>query len=261
MRRRRAGQACIALGLAFGWASLGRVGEVAGLPYAPGPLAALPMNAAVEGAATALFVLALGAFGLGRGREAAGGGLALLLALGTQAMAWQWPGEVGANSATMLPGGALAAWWVARRVGRRAGEDEAAREARGVEAACGVVAAGYFVAAASKVYTSGLAWAGPANIGLQIATQGSLVPEPLQGWRLAAAASRWLCGTVGVGTLILEGGALSFLWPAARLPHALLLVAMHLGIAVLMGLHHYDWMFTALGWALVSTAPRPPAPG
>lgn len=63
------------------------------------------------------------------------------------------------------------------------------RTHRGVEAACGIVAASYALAMLSKVYTSGFAWASAGNMGMQIATQGYLVPEPFQSIRLAAAAS------------------------------------------------------------------------
>jgi len=107
------------------------------------------------------------------------------------------------------------------------------------------------------VWVSGFAWASPGNIGLQIATQGSLVGEPFQSLRLHVASWRPVCGFIGVATLFLEGGALVYLWPSARMRHAVALVIMHLGIGLLMGLHHYDWMFTALGWALWSA--RPPS--
>lgn len=241
------GRALVALGALLAWASLGRVLRVPGMPHAPWGLDALPMNAVVATVASLMLVSSCIAFVLRRWEDAAVAMVVVLLAAGTQVMAWQWPAGMGVNGATMLPGAALTAWWVARRVG-----DVRGRENRGIEAACGLVGAGYFVAMSSKVATSGLAWASAGNIGLQIATQGYLAGEPLQSLRLAAAHSFGLCSALGVGTLLIEGGAVLFVVTRARPWIAGLLIAMHLGISVLMGLHHYDWMFTAVGWAVVS---------
>ncbi|GDX80615.1 hypothetical protein LBMAG42_24260 [Deltaproteobacteria bacterium] len=257
MTHERAGRLVVGLGLAMAWASLGRVLRVEGLPYAPFGLDALPMNAGIGGVASVVFVAAWLAFVRDWRADRAAGALVTLLALGAQAQRWQAPADTGVNGATMLPGAALFAWWVARRTAR----DPLAREERGIEAACGLVAACYTVAVASKLYMSGLGWASPGNIGLQIATQAYLAPEPIQSLRLAAASSGLLCGALGVGTILIEGGAILFIFPAIRAPIAALLVAMHVGIAVLMGLHHYDWMFTAVGWALVSAASRRDRPG
>lgn len=248
----RLGRWCVGLGLLAAWGSLARVTHVDGLPYAPAGLARLPVNAWVTGAATLGYLVTWVAFVRGRRPDTAAAVLVALLAAGTQVMAWQAPGDTGANGATMLPGAALLAWWVGRRVGDTPDD----RDRNGVEAACGVVAAAYVVAVASKLHLSGLDWASAGNLGLQIATQGHLVGEPLQSLRLAAAASPALCSALGVATILIEGGAVFFVVPAARLPLATLLVAMHLGISVLMGLHHYDWMFTAVGWALVSAGAR-----
>lgn len=246
----RAGRLLVGLGLLMAWASLGRVLRVDGLPYAPFGLNALPMNGAITGGISLVFAGAWVSFVRGRAVDAAAGVMVVLLALGAQVQQWQSPGDTGVNGATMLPGAALLAWWLARRSTR----DPEAREHRGIEAACGVVAACYAVAVASKLYMSGFGWASAGNIGLQIATQAYLAPEPVQSLRLAAGASSVLCGALGAGTILIEGGAILFVIPAARTWIAALLLAMHLGIAVLMGLHHYDWMFTAVGWALISAA-------
>lgn len=244
------GRALVTLGALLAWASLGRVLRVEGMPHAPWGLDALPINAAVATVVSLVFAASCMAFVIRRWEDAAAGVMVVMLAAGTQVMAWQWPPGMGVNGATMLPGAALTAWWVARRVGGAIG-----REDRGIEAACGLVAACYFVAMSSKVATSGLGWASAGNIGLQIATQGYL-GEPLQSLRLAAAHSPILCSALGVGTLLIKGGALLFVVPGARGCVVALLIGMHLGISVLMGLHHYDWMFTAVGWAAMSGTRR-----
>jgi hypothetical protein len=246
------GRTSVGLGLLLAWGSLGHVTRTAGMPYAPLGLDALPMNGGIALGFTLVFLGAWTAFVRGRAPDLAAVIIVMLFALGNQILEWQQPPGVGVNGATALPGAALTAWWVARRTSRTPDE----RTHRGVEAACGIVAASYALAMLSKVYTSGFTWASAGNMGMQIATQGYLVPEPFQSVRLAAAASTPLCAALGVATLILEGGALLFVLPALRVPIAALLVGMHVGISALMGLHHYEWMFTALGWALVSAGAR-----
>lgn len=253
-RLRALGRTSVGVGLLMAWGSFGRVLDVDGLPHAPGVLAALPMNAGVAGAATVVFLVALAAFVGQRAEDAAAAVLVVLLAAATQAQAWQWPGDQGANGATMLPGAALIAWWVARRFGG----DDLVRRRRGVDAACGIVAAAYFIAATSKVTVSGLQWASAGNIGLQIAAQAALVGGPLHTLRGAVAEEPVLCGGLGVATLFIEGGALLFVWPRARPTLTGLLVGMHVGISLLMGLHHYDWMFTMLGLGLASVGKESP---
>ncbi|MES2640250.1 MAG: hypothetical protein V4850_12225 [Myxococcota bacterium] len=252
MTRDRAGRFGVGLGLLMAWASFGKVLWVDGMPYAPYGLDAVPMNAAVVAGATLVFLAAFVAFQRRRAEDVASVVIVLLFALGTQVMAWQAPPRMGVNGATMLPGAALLAWWLARRTVRRGPE----RERRGIEAACGIVAACYTVAVVSKLYTSGPGWASAGNIAMQITTQAHFAPEPLHAARLAAAASPTLCAALGIGTLLIEGGALLFVVPAARVPLSVLIVAIHLGISLLMGLHHYDWMFTAVGWALISGTGR-----
>ncbi len=252
MTRERAGRVVVGLGLAMAWASFGRILQVEGMPYAPLGLDALPMNGSIAAGASLCFASAWFAFVRGRREDFAAVVLVVLFAVGAQVQAWQSPPSMGVNGATMLPGAALFAWWIARRTSANA----EIREHRGIEAACGLVAACYTVAVASKLYTSGLGWASAGNIGLQIATQAYLVPEPLQSLRLATASSTMLCSGLGVGTLLIEGGAIFFVFPAARVPLTALLVGMHIGIAALMGLHHHDWMFTAVGWAMVSAGRR-----
>ncbi len=249
-RLARAGRVAVALGLAMAWLSFGRVLDVDGVPFAPGPLAALPMNPLVASVASFVFASTLSAWASQRREDLTAALLVVLLAAGTQVQAWQWPGDEGANGATMLPGAALTAWWVARRFGGPA----AVRDRRAVDAACGMVAGGYFVAAASKVAGSGLAWASAGNIGLQIAAQAAIVGGPLHTLRAAAAESPVFCGLLGVATLVIEGGAVAYVWPPARPWLTVAIVGMHLGIGLLMGLHHYDWMFTTLGLGLASAA-------
>ncbi|MDP2307823.1 MAG: hypothetical protein Q8P18_17490 [Pseudomonadota bacterium] len=239
-----AGRVLVGLSLVLAWASLAKVLRVEGLPHPRGLAALVDLSVLVSpvaiGASSIVYAVALAAFVLGRRPDVAAAVLIGLLALGGHLQACQWPDGVGANGALTLPGAALSAWWLARRFGGTSGR----------EAACGIVAAAYPLAALSKVTSSGLEWAGAGNLSLHIASQSYVGWSALQPLRLAAAGSPALCGALGVGTLIIEAGVIAFVWAPARLPLAALVAAMHVGIALLMGLHHYEWMLVVLGLAL-----------
>jgi hypothetical protein len=243
------GRVFVGVSLLFAWGSLAQILTVRGLPHPRGLAALVDLSYLVQpgGAAiaTVVYLLALVAFVMGRRMDFAALVMIALLATGTHLQACQWPPGVGVNGATTLPGAALTAWWITRRFGQT-----------GREAACGIVAAAYPLAALSKLTSSGLVWASAGNLSLHIASQSYVAWPALQPLRLAAADSPTLCGALGIGTLVIEGGVLAFLWAPARLPIAMLVVAMHLGIALLMGLHHYDWMFMVVGLAVWTQAER-----
>ena len=158
---------------------------------------------------------------------------------------WQWPVGSGVDNGVTLPAATLLAWGVG---GLLVDPDQARRVGR--EAACGVVAAAYLLAVASKLQGSGLGWASGQNLALHISIHDA------GGWlsplRRAVVDSPGLCGLLGVGTLLIEGSSLLFLFERFRRPWALLAVGMHVGISLLMGLHHYEWLLVVLGLALVS---------
>ena len=128
--------------------------------------------------------------------------------------------------------------------------------ATGLEAMCGVAGAMYMIACWSKLQGSGLAWASATNLSTHI-TIHAYGGEPwLRPLRLAVADVPLLTGTFGVLTLLLEGGGFLFAVPRLRPFLAVGLVGLHAGIGLFMGLHHYDWMLTALALGFV----RPPTP-
>lgn len=202
----------------------------------PGPAAWAPfpleLPAFLPGLFGLLHLLALGAF-LGRRAPRLGAGaLFLLLALGSTLVEWQWPPGVGVDNGLSLPALSALAWAIGGR-----------------EAACGTVAAGYSLAALSKLHGSGLGWATGLNLAQHISTHAWDGAPALLEARLALAASVPLCTALGAATFLIEGSAVLFLLPALRRPWALAAAAMHLGIALVMDLHHYDWMLVTLGLA------------
>ena len=242
-----------ALGLLWAWGSLGRVLKVAGLPYAPPGFSGLaPLTSpAVAALFSAIFIVSLVAFVGDRRRDAAAMVMAVLLAAGAGLQTWQWPPGEGVNGAVNLPGAVLVAMAVARW---RAAEGD--REAAGIEAGAGVVAAGYVLAGLAKLGGSGFAWTSRENLGMQIVSQGYAGMGALEPLRLYVADSGGLCRLLGVGTLAIELGAVLFMLPRLRPFVAAAIVALHLGIALLMDLHHYDWMFTTVGVAMGSRSWR-----
>jgi hypothetical protein len=233
-------------GLLLAWASLSRVLQVDGLPHAPAPLGGLTFLTQPGPATLCSLAFAVAAYGYvcNRAADLAMAVMAGLLALGAALQRWQWPGEEGVNGAVMLPGAALVASLLARRL-----SPAARRDAAGVEAAAGIVAASYVLAGLSKLSTSGWGWTGQPNLGVHILAQGYAGLGALGPLREAVAQSALACRLLGVGTLTIELGAIVFLWPSLRRGWAATAVAMHLGISLLMGLHHYDWLLTVLGVA------------
>jgi hypothetical protein len=166
----------------------------------------------------------------------------LLLLVQAWLLAWQWPVGSGVDNGVTLPAAALLAWGVGAFLA-----DPAVAARVGREAACGVVAAAYLLAVVSKLQGSGIGWASGQNLALHISIHdaGGLL-SPLRQW---VVDSPRVCGALGVGTLLIEGSSLLFLLERFRRPWALLALGLHVGISLLMGLHHYDWLLVVLGLA------------
>jgi hypothetical protein len=191
------------------------------------------------------YLSAVTAFVLRKRQGAAGTAAVLVLALAVHVTETQWPRGSGHHNGAMLPGAALAAYVVAWFASRR--------ENIALEASAGIVGAAYALAGLSKVTGSGLAWAHGENVALHIATHSQSGAAWLRDFRMNVADSTWLCTGLGAGTLLIECTFLVFVWKRARKPYAIAAATMHGGISLLMGLHHFDWLFLALGVAWAST--------
>ena len=254
---------CLALGLLFAWAAQSNVLYVDGIPYASGLTALLPMEMLVTpvgfGVATLIYVVC--ALRWAGWRDTRAGWVAVVLMwVMVDIDLHQWPDDVGGNKAVVLPGAAVMAWNIADAVAARRGASAAQRERWGLEAACGVAAMGYFIAGVSKLHYSGLAWLTGGAMSIQImsyATQGAAALIP---FRLAVADQLWLCALFAWATIFIECGFLLFVLGWMRKPLSTLATLMHLGIALVMGLHHHDWMFMELGLAWYAVAPDGVAP-
>ena len=254
MNRRLLARICLGLGLIMAWFTLTRILRVDGTPHPRGLSAILDLSPLTTPMGfwllTAVFTAAVLAFVL-RWRACFGLGLSVaLLALGGHILMAQWPGDLGVNGSLVLPGASGVACLLAVGWSRRRGADPPTMEINGLDAACGIAAAGYTLAAINKLIGSGLAWAGGSNLALHITVHAYSGIEALLSLRLAVADSLLLCSFFGVGTLLIEGSFGLFVFPRFRLVLALLAVSMHLAISLFVGLHHYDWMFLVLGLGL-----------
>ncbi len=242
----------IAAGLLATWGSLGRVVRIDGVPHPRGLSAWLPLDALVStpgfAAMTLLFVAATVGFAFKRREGTAAAVMVALYAVGGHLQAAQWPLDAEqANRALVLPGAALVAYVAVRAWVLRQGWDREQADAWGLEGACGVAAACYTLAGASKLFGSGTEWADGSQLAMHVAVHAHGGLSSLLPIRLAIADSLALCQAFGTLTLTLEATFFLFVVRALRRPYALAAAGMHLGIALVMGLHHYDWMFVVLG--------------
>lgn len=248
----------IGLALLVAWPNPGRITRIAGIPYPHGLSAIVDLSILVQPVVVAVmtgaYVLAVIGFVLRIRPGATGVTAACLLALVMHLTESQWPRGIGLHNGAILPGGTLTAYLIAWFVTRK--RSIAEREWFGVEAACGIVAAGYSLAGLSKVLGSGFGWAQGANLSIHIATHSHSGAAFMRPLRLSVAENLQLCTVLGIGTLLVECSFLAFTWQKARKPYAILVTCMHTSISILMGLHHFDWLFTAIGFAWASS-PRP----
>jgi hypothetical protein len=251
MNRALFARCCLGLGLLLAWGSSSQILRVEGTPHPRGLSAFLDLSPLTTpwayGMLTGLFLMATLAF-VRRWHTCLALSLAVgLMALGAHIQTAQWPGRLGVNGSLVLPGACGVACLVAIGLGRLRGAGAQTMERYGLDAACGIAAAGYTLAAINKLAGSGVAWASGSNLALHITVHAYTGAEALLPLRLAVADNLTLCALLGLGTLLIEGGFGLFIFFQLRKHLALLATLMHLGISLFVGLHHFDWMFVVLG--------------
>lgn len=174
-------------------------------------------------------------------------GWALLAVAPVAATAWleRLASPSGVHHVKFLPAAALLFWAIG---------SWRSTEARGREAAAGVVAACYGLAALSKIVLSGWAWFEPANLGLLILERSVGAPAPLAALRLWVATQPAVCAGLAIGALLIELAGLLFVIPRLRIGLTVAFALLHLGIALLMGYVYLPWVLVAGGISLSSGA-------
>lgn len=194
---------------------------------------------------TAAQVLLIGAWVLGRRPALAAGLSFLLMSVVAQVEASFLPQLASATHGKMLPYAVLAAYELGRGL-------PGGSTGRGIEAASGMVAAGYVLGGIAKLRADGLAWVDGPALALLAVERAHLPPLWLGPVREAFGAAPRLAGALLAFTFLVELGAVAFLVPRLRMLWAMLLVGMHLGIGALMSYFHPDWALATLGVALAS---------
>jgi hypothetical protein len=242
----------LALSALAAWVGLsGHLGGK-GLPYPRGLAALIDLSWVLSpvghGVLTALFVGAV-VLNAARIRPYETGVLAFaVMALAANVDGSQYP-EPGEHHGKLLPINALLAatiglWW---------GGERAARDA-----AAGVVAGSYTMAALVKLWRSGPLWAETMDLPLLSAERAVGAPWPLDTIRMAVAHHPQLALAGGVGVHVLELLGVLFLWPRFRRPFAVAMIAAHVSIGVLLGYSYPDWILVLVALGLL---PSPVAAG
>lgn len=253
MNRDVASRVAIGVGIALAWGSLWRMFLADGIRHPRGLSAWIDLsflvNPVAAVAATLVFLGLLVQFSRRKAPVVTASAMAAMLALGAHIQASQRPGNINENHSVVMPGAMLVAWALGAWWARRRGGGDAEQDHVGYEAACGVVGAAYTMAGVHKVIGSGWAWATPTNLQAHILIHAPDGLPALLPFRLALAEIPWLTGFFGVGTLLIECSFFLFAVPKLRVPWAVFVACMHIGIGVILDLHHYDYMLIALGMA------------
>lgn len=232
------------------------------LPYPRGLATVLPLaflgTPTGQGLAAIAVLLLLGLFVAGKRVQLAGWGVFVIVMLLHAVTRSVHPDETDRTQGAQLPCATLAAWLIGTAIAPRLSRD---REALGQALASGVVAAGYTMAAISKLRLSGLGWIDGRMLALLIWERGEGAGFPFDAIRHTVGASPALA-TLGMTTvLVLEGSGALFLFRRARRPYAAAMIGFHLTAGLLLGYPHLDWAFTVLSWAWVAGGALPVAGG
>jgi hypothetical protein len=194
-------------------------------------------------------MIAVGLVAVARDRKPVFGG-AWALAWASLLSAWQ-TGLMGSPSRNaFFPGAVLLGWTLGQLWAKK--DDRSLRERLGEAGALGALAAAYVGSCASKLLTTGLAWADGMPVRALVLRQ-----EPLAQWswllayRDAVIADPMLGRLAATATLVIEGGAFLLLFgPRLRLGWAALLFGLHVNIILLCTMPYLEPMLLLLLFAV-----------
>ncbi len=250
----------LALAIALGVAGGGVMSQTQALdplPYARGLATLLPLawwsSEAGQTVAAAAMVCLLGLFVAGRRAPLAGWGFFVIVLVLHAVVRSVHPDETDRTQGAQMPCATLVAWLVGSALAPRLGREP---DELGGTLACGVVGAGYTMAALSKLLASGLGWVDGPTLALMIYERGTGAGEPFETLRHAIGTSPRLCAIGMAGALAMEASGWLFVFRTARRPYAMAAFSFHLTSGLLLGYPHFDWAFTTLAWAWAAGGSR-----
>ncbi len=202
-------------------------------------------------AATVVYLAALGAFQL-RLREDLAGWLLLAMVGMCVSIEMSVRQIFMPQLESMLAGGLLAGWLVARAIGRRRGLDGPELDDVAHEAVAGVFGSMLVLAALSKLWWSGTAWFDGATHCVTIYEHDLLTPRarwsPLRQW---VATQPSICALGAVLSVGVELGGVAMIWPALRKGYALAVVWLFVSLSLFYGIEEVSWatLACALAWS------------
>ncbi len=153
-----------------------------------------------------------------------------------------WPDDIVVRLGKYVPAGAaLSAWLVASQIARQLGEPPARADVLGWHAACGVIGGAYVLSAIAKLRLTGWDWMRSHHHALLIAERAYTGPRFIRSARHVVARSSAVGLVVGVFGLMMEIGAIGFVFPSVRVYAAAGILTMQAGIWVLLGYFEPEW--------------------
>lgn len=179
--------------------------------------------------------------------------LALLIAVRRRAIA-TWGEDYVVGLGKYVPSAAALVAYLAASNLAGATSLRAHREAIGWEAACGVLAAAYVLAAFAKHEQSGWRWAKSDNVALLVAERAHGGARSLFALRMWAAESPRLCGALAKASMFVEAAGVAYLVSWLRWPFTGIATLLQLGIVVLLGYFEVEWIVVMVAVSLMSGA-------
>lgn len=179
--------------------------------------------------------------------------IAALLAI-RQVETRQWPGQMVVRLGKYVPAAScLTGWLIVVTLTRTLGWDEPRSVAAGWEAAAGVMAALYPLAALSKLKLTGWRWMRAEHHALMIAERAYTGPMWVRRARSAGSRSWAVCAFVGTFGLLSEFACAAYIFPDARIAVTATVLALHAGIGLFLGYFEPEWLLVMIAIAAITT--------
>ena len=153
---------------------------------------------------------------------------------------------------SMLAGGLLGTWLVARAIAKRSGLGAVEQDNIGHEAVAGTFGAMMVLAAGAKLYLPGLNWFDGAAHCAMMYEHELLSPSSVLGpIRSLLLEHVQFCAAGAVYALGVEALGVAMIWPSLRKYYAVVVVTVFVALEVLYGIFEVSWplMACALAWS------------